>query len=542
MADEGRVDMGMTADAGDVLRSFDRILAKQNKMLAGFTKNAKASQGFTGSLARGLGTSVRQLAGMATSFVSVAGAIRAARGVWNQFQQDVRSGAEEIRQTQAGIMDLMFLGDHLKDPKFRGRVLAESKRTGLTTSEVGQGMYAFESMTPWATKQERGDLWNALVKMRKAGAGSLKELSSSFAKPGGLFPGSSGRDLSNVAFYMLEKASVEERAELAKQAPRMFMAGKVGGLDLRTSAALGAFLTEKTGTAAQAGQGMLTILRKIMLKDPSEAEAIRKLAFGAADPLAGRKNLMERAGIGTADNAWVRLQKLGKLDLTPQNLEELFGERGMIYGKELLGDIGGAAARVADFRQATRSDVDLVGGKLKDARKEPFIVATEAGKRLRRRKEAAAQRVGYLQWENLHELLEAERLEHDMGAGYGWMAKTAGLPLGKALMWATGKLGMHDLDTGQQAVYLGASLLKRMEQGPATTPFEPLEGRYVREAAEALGARAPAVDPLNRTTPGLWGENANSTPAALNNAAQNLRDATYRHADANAHVETPGVP
>ena len=69
---------------------------------------------------------------------------------------------------------------------------------------------------------------------------------------------------------------------------------------------------------------MEILTRKIMLKDPDEQEAMRKLAFGAADPLAGRKNILKRAGVLATDNAIARFEKLAALNArTPLTNQEL---------------------------------------------------------------------------------------------------------------------------------------------------------------------------------------------------------------------------
>ena len=520
MSEKGRVDIGFSGDANDVLRQLDRIIGKQSKMLEGFTRAHQRTAGFSGALEAGLGAGVRQLASLAIGFGGLAGQMRIARGIFQQFQADIARGAENIRSFQEDFINLQFLGEHLKDPKYRGRVLAEARRTGIGEKEVAGGLYTFESMTAYAAgdPNRRAGMWNEMVKLRKAGSVPLAELAPTFTKMGGIYQNLNGREMANITHYLLEQAAIEDPASLAKQAPRFFAAGKVGGVDARTAAALGAVLTSKTGTDAQAAQGLDIILRKVMLKDPDEQEALRSLAFGAADPLAGRKNLMGQAGVGATDDAWQRLQKLSTLKLSTSDLKDLFSERGLRYGKILLDDIAGAREMVGKFQAKTGPDVDMVGGKLGLAETgDVGYRMTQAGDRLGVRVSTASQRADRLVWDNLARAVDAIGEERGWDPGRRFFEKGRG-----------GVLQMMGIVPGSMMgdpmVTASASLAGTLKaEGMAKTDRE-----AVLRARQMLG-----IDPgeqarqLEQATEGLF------------RAAESLQNASRRTADANAHVETP---
>ena len=523
MSEKGRVDIGFSGDANDVLRQLDRIIGKQSKMLEGFTRAHHQSAGLTSTLATGLGVGVRQLGAMVTGFAGLGAQIRFARGVWQQFQADIARGAENIRNFQADFIDLQFLGEHAKDPKYRQRVLSEASRISVGPGEVARGLYTFESMTAYAAgdPKRRAGMWQELTKLRKAGSVPLPELAPTFAKMGGIYQNLSGREMANITHYLLEQAAIEDPSSLAKQAPRFFAAGKVGGVDARTAAALGAVLTSKTGTDAQAAGGLDIILRKVMLKDPDEQEALRSLAFGAADPLAGRKNLMGQAGVGATDDAWQRLQKLSTLKLSTSDLKDLFSERGLRYGKILLDDIAGAREMVGKFQRMTGPGMDLAGVKLAAAEGTDAVFRmTQAGERLDVRTDVASQQAARLVWSNLSKAVDAIGEERGWDPARRFTEKGRGFVLQVGRTIARDVYGMESSETDLAAASL-AGTLKAEGQAPTKA------GAF-RMAQRMLGLTPgeQAVQ-LQRATEGLF------------QAAESLKDASRRTADANAHVETP---
>ena len=504
MADEGRVDMGMTADAGDVLRALDRIIAKQNKLSGSVKDTQKTSDGFTGSLSSGLGNARGQIVSMAAGFVSVSAAIGVARSVWRGFQEEIKRGAENLKAFQNEFVNIQFLGSHAREGGFRGQVLAEAKRSGLPETEIARGMYTFESMTSHLTGEQRNEQWRAMVRLRKTMNVPLDQTVPTFAKMGSFYPNLSGRELSNISQFMLEKAAVSTPGELSAQAPKMFAAGKVGQMDARTAAAMGAFLTTKSGSAAQAAGAMDILTRKVMLADPDEQEAVRNMAFGAADPTGGRKALMARAGVVAGDNAYQRMMKLGKLDLGPQDLKDLFGEKGLKYGAAALSDTAGLARMVTSFQAATGSDRDIVGGKLAAAlAADPTLRAVEAGKRAEVGASVASQRPANLAWDTARKIRNQRSLERGDPYVKRWLMEQG-----------VGLMNLWDPSVG----------------GAVSAVAQDVEG----PDADARARRMLGLDA------GAMAENLNRATENLFTASQALKDAAAGVADANSQVETPG--
>jgi hypothetical protein len=239
------------------------------------------------------------------------------------------------------------------------------------------------------------------------------------------YPGLTARGQSNITNYMIEQAGVSNVGELTPVAPKMFSAGKIGGMDARTAAGMGSFMTHKTGSAAEAATAMRRISLKLMLKDPDEAEATRKLAFGAPDPLSGRKNLMKNAGVVSGDNAYQRILKLAELNrtspLSVQAKKDLVGERGAAQLNALLENPEALSAMVGRFKAKTGSGFDMVGKKLAAVSGgDATFRRIRAGKRADAGITAAEQLPDNLLWEIFDKRLEQLRLEGSIGYPGKW--------------------------------------------------------------------------------------------------------------------------
>ena len=527
MSGKGRVDIGFSGDANDVLKQLDRIISRQSKMIDGFTRAHQKSVEQTTAQSGMLGKVGGQLEGMVLRWASIGAATRIATGAMQEFTRYAKEAAESMTKFADATIDLQFMGDRFKDPKWRKKVWAVAERTGIPAAEVGKGMYGLESMTGYLAGRKpediarvRGDLFGALLKQRLTGSVGLAELTPTLAKMGGIYQGLSGTELSNISRKVLDVAAVSDPTELAAVAPRFFTTGQLGRLDARTAGAMGAFLTGKTGTPAEAASGMTTVVRKLMLNDPDEQEAVRKMAFGGTDPLTGRKGLMAKAGIGGEDNAYERLRKLSKLKLSAGDLSTLAGERGMSYLDVLLRNMPDLEATVADFHKTTGPGVDIVGGKLGYALKhdEAFRMLT-AGRMSGQAADAARQDREYLLIDNFWKAKEAHFNEINASGLRRFVsgsARAMGLPF-SAPDWVRGgteKLAVEDLSRMYESD-LGMT-------GPASR----------LRARETLG-----LDPRDNTA--AIGDAALDAFRLIGSAAEKLDRSAGRTANANAHVETP---
>jgi len=434
MAGEGNVSMGMTADAGDVLRQLDKIIQKQNKLSGGFQKTKQHSDGFTGSLNRGLSGSSAQIMSMAASFVSVGAAIGVVRGAWQSFQQQIDRSLQSVKTFEDAFVKLQFLGENYNDPEVRKRVHAEAVRTGFSAKEVSDAMYAQQSMTAHQTPKQRIEQFPAILDLAKTMGVSSTEVVPMFTKMSSFYQNLTGTELSNISQLAVEKGAVKDPSELSAVMPKFMAAGKVGQMDARTAAAMGVYLTGKTGTAAQAGGAMDILTRKLMLEDPDEQEAIRNLTFGQQDPTSGRKALLKRAGVAEGDNAYQRMMKLGKLgDLSASDLKDLFGEKGLKYGAAALSDTAGLATMVKDFQENTGAGTDIVKKKLDAVRDvSPEFRRNEKNKQAVSALEIAERNIpGVQAWDTADKLMRKENLERHgslmgailgVGRPRGWMA------------------------------------------------------------------------------------------------------------------------
>lgn len=492
----GVVSFKLEADEAKAVQGFLKLVDAQKKVERG-AKNVGRAANKSEKAFRSMGKSAgRDLKNMVVGLGSVASAIAVGRAVWGKFTKDIADSVKALKEFQDEFINIQFLLEHYKDPKFRPHMKALATAAGIPPREMSKGVYALESMTSYATPARRAGMLTELIKVRKTTNVPLAELVPTFAKMGKIYPGLTGRGMANITQFMLEKAGIASPGELAAIAPRIFVAGKLGRLDPRTAAAMGAFMTLSTGSAARAATGMEMAMRKLLLEDPDEQEAIRNLAFGQKNPLAGRKAILKRAGIVGADTGYQRVLKLSKLTLSAQDMKDLLGERGMKYGQILFGDPEGLKKMVAQFHAATGPEKDIAGRKLGRALQiDPEFRALFAGDKLAAGLEQAKMRRARI-----------NQIRDNIGTA--WEIR---YQQGKESLWRTW--------TFQAANKIGQF-------------FDPdsIGDAYVPDTTPAqLGITPPA---------GNFGD-------AINKAAQNLLNATENAKDANspnpnAHVESSG--
>jgi hypothetical protein len=425
----GQVVFKMSSDEAAAVNGFMRLVDAQKKVNREVTKGGKAGKLFNQGLKGGLNSNVRVLGKMLASVVSIGAAIGVGRRAWRLFKDDIRDSVNSMKQFQNAFIQLQFLGDNYKSPGLRKKIHGLAKSSGVGAGEIALGANALQSMTgyldgkgPAAAGKIRGRMLSELTRLRKTTPATIDQMTPMFAKMRSFYPGLTARGQSNITNYMIEQAGVSNVGELTPVAPKMFSAGKIGGMDARTAAGMGSFMTHKTGSAAEAATAMRRISLKLMLKDPDEAEAIRSLAFGATDPTAGRKNLMKNAGVVSGDNAYQRILKIAELNktspLSVQSKKDLVGERGAAQLNALLENPEALDAMVQRFKAKTGPQFDMVGKKLAAVSGgDATYRAIEAGKRGQAGIAAAQQRPANLLWENFDTSLQ--RIRKESGGGFG---------------------------------------------------------------------------------------------------------------------------
>ena len=430
----GQVVFKMSSDEAAAVNGFMRLVDAQKKVNREVTKGGKAGKLFNQGLKGGLNSNVRVLGKMLASVVSIGAAIGVGRRAWRLFKDDIRDSVNSMKQFQNAFIQLQFLGDNYKSPGLRKKIHGLAKSSGVGAGEIALGANALQSMTgyldgkgPAAAGKIRGRMLSELTRLRKTTPATIDQMTPMFAKMRSFYPGLTARGQSNITSKIIEEAAVEDAGQLMPYIPKMFEAGKIGGMTARTAAGVGSFLTGKTGSPADAATGFRRLSMKVMLKDPDEAEATRKLAFGAPDPLAGRKNIMKRAGVTSDDNAYQRFLKLGKLHekktLSVQDMKDIAGERGAAQLKSILEDRKGMEEMVGRFRNETGPEYDIVGKKLGIVRKtDPTFRRIEAEKRADAGITAAKQMPDNLLWDVFNKRLEQLRLRNNR---FGRIAKWA---------------------------------------------------------------------------------------------------------------------
>jgi hypothetical protein len=431
----GQVVFKMSSDEASAVNGFMRLVDAQKKVNREVTKGGKAGKLFNQGFKGGLNSNIRGIGKMVAGVGSITTAISIGRKFWRLWQKDISDSVNSMKKFQDQFVQLQFLGDNYKRPGLRKKTHSLAQLSGIDAGQLAMGANAVQSMTGGLTGTAaekatiRGQQLAELIRLQKTlpKTTSLSTTASGFAKMRSFYPGLTARGQSNITSKIIEEAAVEDAGQLMPYIPKMFEAGKIGGMTARTAAGVGSFLTGKTGSPADAATGFRRLSMKVMLKDPDEAEATRKLAFGAPDPLAGRKNIMKRAGVTSDDNAYQRFLKLGKLHekktLSVQDMKDIAGERGAAQLKSILEDRKGMEEMVGRFRNETGPEYDIVGKKLGIVRKtDPTFRRIEAEKRADAGITAAKQMPDNLLWDVFNKRLEQLRLRNNR---FGRIAKWA---------------------------------------------------------------------------------------------------------------------
>jgi len=413
----------LDAESAKAVRAFLQLDEAQRKVELS-SKRATGQTKQHGKAMNDLGRgAIRDLKGIVTGFVSVTAAIGAVRSAWRIWQQDIAASVASMKQFQAEFVNLQFLGQNYRDPNLRGRIHEMAVKYGIPAEEVTAGRYALQSMAGWMPPAERERAVIEAMRMRPTSKVTVPELAPTFAKMRFHYRDLSARQAANMTQRMFELAAIAEPTELANYAPRMFAAGRLGGLSATEAAGFGAFMTMGAGTAAQAASGMDIVMRRLTLQDPEAKAAMERGGWSrAAGSVSRRKAIMARAGISAADSGLTRLYKVADLQrrggLTKDEMGLLFGEKGLKYGYMAAEHADTLRRVVADFAATTGPDIDIAGEKIGTAvRTDPTYRRSRAAARLAARQAAARQQPDNLLRENFAEALEAVRLEKGGGVG-----------------------------------------------------------------------------------------------------------------------------
>ncbi len=511
----GDVVYRMTADEGRAVAAFLKVVDVQKKVEDGAKRGAHHTKKHGQAMQRLGQRAMQDLKGMVAGWIGVQGAIRLARGGWRLFQQDIEKGKTAIKEFSDEFINLLFLGDRYKDPKARAKVRKLAGASGIPAPELAKGMYALESMTAWATPEQRAKMGASLINQRKIGNVPIGELVPTQAKLGGMYRNLTGKEMGSISQHLIDKAAVHAPADVAAQGPKVWEAGKLGDVDARTAAATYSVLTAKTGTPALGAQAMKMLYRKVMLV-AGDAEELLREGFGKGGGLEGRKTLLTEAGVVETDTAHQRIMKLSRRNRRKKykvdELKTLVGERAAGYAKNLFADPEGLQAMVDDFQVKTRKGVDLIGTKRKGGyatdqitRLAHEVARTEEEVKTKRASEANTS----LAWE----VIRNKAIARETGDIDRWMA--GGIASFKEFLHAK----LPSLYKGPAGVY--------------AQEFGGTEAEARKQIGLDPGKKQPDLEPLLRSI---------FEPVAekLDAAAENLKGATAP--DPNAKGEPPAAP
>jgi len=321
--EEARREIRRTASAGE---SAGRTLEQS------FQKDLVSAQAFTA----GLGSMVAAMAMVSKEA--------------DRYHAKQQQYMETWRRNQKAFLDTLFLGDNLKDPKFRERVRDFAKRSERQFPEASQGLYTLQSKGGKLTNQQLAALQSEIEQQAPTTTMTLSQLSTLYTKLGAI-PGTEGFDanvIQNIATQFAEKAAISGPGEAEMILPRALSVGLKSGLSHRRMAGLLSEATQVTATGEQAATGIEQLARNLM----------------------GGKG--EQRGL--KGDLLARMQQVAKMKLSTADLDELMGESGARLAP-LLTDIAGVTRRVGEFERATGSDRDIVGRKLALANKNSDYVA-----------------------------------------------------------------------------------------------------------------------------------------------------------------------
>jgi len=333
----------MRVDGGDVSR---REIEEAKKGIIASERSTRAMTQAKRELGveskRVWGGMTGQVAGALTSLVSVGATIGLVRQAYSGWKQDMQENLRVARQTTVGLTDLLFLGDRVRDPKFRQTVAVAAGKALRGETETGMGLYALESMTSTLTVGQRAKLEAEMFQhARMAKSVPLPDLAKLYGKvasvggrPGEQFD---ANVIQNIVAQFMEKAAITNPSEVGSVLTRALAMGPMAGLSRQQMAGLTAEGTAITGSPEMGATGV---------------EALTRVLMGAkGEKLGLRGNLIERIG------------QLRDKGLSPAKIGELLGESGMRMS-ELLPTWDQRRGRIGEFVAATGPGRDILGEKL----------------------------------------------------------------------------------------------------------------------------------------------------------------------------------
>ncbi len=380
----------------------------------------------------------------------VTAAVGLARQAYRGWIQDIERANKAFIGQQRSMIELRFMGENLKDPKFLERVRGFARAANVGVVEATLGLQTLESMTGWATPKQRG-LLAAQVAQHKRALPSvpLGSLATMYGKVGGAGGGADAKVLQNIISQFLEKGALlpEEAGPIMAKTMAVASTGRVslgqmGGL---ISAATG-----RIGTAPEAATAVQRATTRLMLQ-PAYSK-------------------------GLSGNILERLEQLSRLPEAEQ--AKRLGEAGMglipvlkAWSQEKRG--------ISEFAKVVAPGQDIVGGKLKVARRTwPGFVAQEAAAKFKLEEEIAeagqARPAVGISRSAMYAALRKK--------GIGWTGRTAS----DIAFWLEVAFGRDPVEAGQVMESLG---------GPPTELSQQL-----REKVGELRSAERAADALERAS------------------------------------------
>ncbi len=497
-------------------RLQDKTVKKSGDVARASKEGQREQEGSAQSLTTSLGQQLAKLVSIGTATAAATGAIRLMYASW---RAEIESTAALSKEMHSQMLDAMFLGDNVGDPKFRERMHGMASQYGVVggAAEVAKGQYMLQSATGGQSPEMQKALFDEMLQFRQITSLPLDQMAPLFADPANMFasefegmaPGQAANTIQNVTKRTIDLAKTTPEM-LRQNFPRVLGAGKLGGLEYRETAAMFARATALTGTTQQAATAMENLINNTMFPTLNEDERSSALSRLSPDRRAAVEAqlaqhvpeditaLYKAAGINKEDDHLTRMRKLAEAEKAghfPKELQvQLWGRRGIRIGAPMMdAGLSGVEAYIEDFNRTTGPNVDIVGSALEQRASDDPRFALQ----LRNQQLKAKQQEEKLRSEEI--AMADENAELQMEVNIRNAAGGELKPQDHLLMWYYRRAYrqqrfVYDLTGGEYGTSPGAQ--NKMQQARDAKRREADEQRMNRGHGGGASWGPPAPDPV----------------------------------------------
>ena len=422
------IDLSISADAKGAIKELREINKEQGKVIKGLQKTTRASKE-TAKSGRDMGRSIKsEMAGMATSFVTVGAAAMGIRTMLHGILADTKENTRAATEYQNKLLGLRFLNNNVFSPEQFKRITAMGTKSGIMPGPAVDAAYNWQSATGELPKAAQMEGLEGVFQWSKTSNIPVAELVKPMSKLWNITQplGYSMPQNLNLVKTLMDKSGASEQ-DIIQQLPILFASGMIADLSPQTSSAMFASGSQtlgapETATGLQALFSMMTI--GVEKNKTRTGKWARKVGF---DKLSGEEKL-DKLAEAFADET-----------LEPSDFAETFGKRGQRIMK-LFTPKGWANVQStrAEFVDATSAGGrNIIAEQFNEARKDPGYARALTMKVLTAETERRKADAGISDWSMRMAQIDAETAEGGFGnlidryaskaqAGFnmatGWMA------------------------------------------------------------------------------------------------------------------------